>query len=157
MCVCACVFVEWLCSWTHMWCDLNKQIKIKKWITEMRRTHIVHQNQNAIFKNANQARFCVGTGTIAPPPNHRPCPQSPNVTWNTFWRTQNIGIQVQKGVFCGLQNTLNVLLAPLRELTTLTRPHIRVGRGHPYPIRWRHSAPKGSSPNIYSSEPRSCS
>ena len=52
----------------------------------------------------NQGRFYLGEGVIAPQTSTLP----PNVTWNTVWRTQSIGIQVQKVVLRwgrGLQNT----------------------------------------------------
>jgi len=50
--------------------------------------------QNSVlFVTRIQARFCVGAGGITPKP--RPCTSS-NVTWNTVWRTQCIGMYKKK-------------------------------------------------------------
>jgi len=43
----------------------------------------------------------LGQGATAP----RTSALSPNVTWNTVWRTRSIGIIGEKRAFCGLKNT----------------------------------------------------
>ena len=75
-----------------------------------------HQQQTVVWRGGSM----LGQGAISPQTSAFP----PNVTQNTVWRTQSISIEVQKVVFCGLQNT----------------PKCVSGQGSPDPTRRAHDA-----------------
>jgi len=72
----------------------------------------------------------------------------PKMWHETVWRTQSSSIWVQKGAFCGLQNTpkcvsgRGFVRTPMGELTTLPRPPVGWGASwaHPSGVQGEASA-----------------
>jgi len=64
---------------------------------------------------------CVFCNSVQSPP------PSPNVTWNTVWRTQSISIGTKK------EHSVAFRIRQMHFWPGLPRPPSRLGRGHPFP------------------------